>query len=190
MIIELKNEVYLDTHELAWAAGFFDGEGTVMWRGQVRKELTLTVAQADIRPLMRFAEAVGIPGVRGPYEPKNPNGKLYYVYSVNSHVRVQAIVALLWKFLSEPKRHQAIMALSEALPHVRARFINGSKGRSVLSMVQADELRREWAEMQRGRQRVPKGARELLAAKYGLESVHTLAAIVAGRGYKEEFHSA
>jgi|SRR5215469_725774 len=189
MIIELKNEIYLDTHELAWAAGFFDGEGTVMWRGQSRKELTLTIAQADIRPLIRFAEAVGFPGVRGPYEPRNPNGRLYYVYSVSSHIRVQAVIGMLWKFLSEPKREQATKALEEALPYVRARFINGSKGRSVLSMVQADELRKEWKEMQKGRQRIPKGAREILAAKYGLESVHTLAAIVAGKGYRKEFHS-
>jgi hypothetical protein len=186
----LYDDTYFDTHELAWAAGFFDGEGTVMWRGKARKELYLSVAQADIMPLERFARAVGFPGVRGPYEPKNPNGRLYFVYSVSSHIRVQAIVAMLWKFLSDPKREQAAKALNEALPYVRERFVRGSRGRSVLSMVQATELRNEYAAMKEGRQRIPKGARELLAAKYGLDSVHTLAFIVAGKGYSKEFRGA
>jgi hypothetical protein len=180
--------ISVDTHELAWAAGFFDGEGSVFWRGQIRKELCLTVAQADIRPLIRFANAVGFPGVRGPYIPRNMNGKSYYVYSVNSHVRVQAIVAMLWKFLSEPKQSQAEIALMSALSTVRERFVRGSAGRSVLSMVRAKELRAEYALLLQGQQRIPKGSRKKLAEKYGLDSVHTLAAIIAGKGYNKEFN--
>ena len=53
--------------ELAWAAGFFDGEGYVgsmslrvrPAKGRARAVLTMEISQVDERPLQRFAAAVG-----------------------------------------------------------------------------------------------------------------------------------
>jgi hypothetical protein len=175
-----------DTHELAWAAGFFDGEGSIFYRGRKRRELTLTVAQADRRPLDRFVKTVQIGSVRGPYKPRYKNGKPYYVYSIASHLRVQAVIAMLWKWLSEPKREQASGALLSALPYLRTQFIRGSKGRSVLSMEQANALRDEYELMKVGRVRAPRDSRRMLLEKYGLKSVNTLSAICANRGYVDD----
>jgi hypothetical protein len=175
-----------NTHELAWAAGFFDGEGSVLYRGRKRRELCLTVSQADRRPLDRFAAAIGMPGVRGPYRPRNANGKPYFVFSVAAHTRVQAIVAMLWRFLSEPKRQQASVALTAAVPYLRVRFIHGARGRSALSLVEADALRAEYESLRGASGRINRGARPALVTKYGLKSVNTLAAICAGRGYNQK----
>lgn len=175
----------LDTHELAWAAGFFDGEGSVFYRGRKRRELALTVAQADRRPLDRFAAAVGVGAVRGPYKQRYKNGKPYYVFSVSAHTRVQAIIALLWKFLSEPKREQARAALVEAAPYLRARFIRGVRGRAVLSMAEATAMRTEYEALRGAGGRINRGARPALMAKYGLNSVNTVATICGGRGYNQ-----
>jgi hypothetical protein len=178
----------LDTHELAWASGFFDGEGSVFYRGRKRKELSLSIAQADRRPLDRFCQAVGIGAVRGPYQQRYKNGKLYFVFSVNTHVRVQAIVAMLWRYLSGPKQEQAAGALREAIPYLRTRYIRGSKGRAALSLEQANALRAEYDKLKSERTkngfvRIRRKARQELRAKYGLNSVNTLAAIVGGHGY-------
>jgi hypothetical protein len=61
--------------ELAWAAGFFDGEGYVgkWWTNKKdRKSQTLTIRttihQAHPEVLRRFASAVGVGKVRGPFK--------------------------------------------------------------------------------------------------------------------------
>ena len=93
--------------ELAWAAGFFDGEGSI----QLRKTgLQLYVGQTDPRPLERFAAAVGVGKVNGPYGPYARNGtpntwKPMYAWQVGGR-KAEAVFALLQPFLSEPKREQ------------------------------------------------------------------------------------
>jgi hypothetical protein len=99
---------------------------------------------------------------------------------------VQAIVALLWKFLSEPKREQAAQALVAANPYLRTRFIRGTKGRSLLSMDQAMALRRDYDVLRQNRKRAPRGALKALRERYDLNSVNTLACIVQGRGYANQ----
>jgi hypothetical protein len=173
-----KPILLVDFYELAWAAGFFDGEGSVYYRGRKRQELCLAVSQSDRRPLDRFCSAVGIGAVRGPYKAKYSNAKPYYVYSIGSHVPVQAVVAMLWRWLSEPKREQATQALRAALP----RLIRGSKGRAALSMAQADVLRAEHASAKTGRQRVPQGWIAAAAERYQIKR-DTIASIVQGYGY-------
>jgi hypothetical protein len=47
--------------QLAWAAGFFDGEGTIhLPRGSTRFQLA--VSQTDLRRMRRFHAAVGMLG--------------------------------------------------------------------------------------------------------------------------------
>lgn len=104
----------MDRIEVAWAAGLFDGEG---WVGMARsgragyKYLRLAIGQAappDV--LHRFKAAVGVGDVQGPYKSK-PGCKLHYQYRVRGFEKVQAVVAMLWPFLSRPKKDQAKDAL-------------------------------------------------------------------------------
>lgn len=89
--------------ERAWAAGFFDGEGTTF----VNNTLALTVAQKDQRPLFRFQVAMGGLGqVRGPYREKCPISR-FQSYGGDA----QRCLMLIWPYLCEPKKHQGMTAL-------------------------------------------------------------------------------
>lgn len=95
--------------ELAWAAGFFDGEGCttahVVRRPQYNKvyrSLALEVVQKDRRPLDRFAQALGLGKIYGPYRSQREM-HLWRARAADA----EAALALLWPFLSEPKREQA-----------------------------------------------------------------------------------
>jgi hypothetical protein len=101
-----------EREELAWAAGFFDGEGSTILTTKTDKrlgQLSLSVAQsADPETLYRFRDAVkGVGVVRGPYQPRYPGCKIVFVYCAYGHERVQAIIAMMWPWLSSAKRAQA-----------------------------------------------------------------------------------
>lgn len=112
--------------ELAWSAGLFDGEG---WVGvvdtpkQTRPPFArLSVIQADRRVLDRFRETVGVGRVFGPYRNYGgPDRKPRFDFSAVHLPQVQAIVAMLWAFLSPVKREQARAALAIARDTARSR---------------------------------------------------------------------
>lgn len=107
----------LDVLELAWAAGFFDGEGYVGLAHEHSVDrlprLQMSVAQVDRRPLDRFAKAVGYGKVRGPYTQKNPNSNPYYHWQIQSTTRSEATFALLEPFMAAPKVEDFYRALEE-----------------------------------------------------------------------------
>jgi hypothetical protein len=106
--------------ELAWAAGFFDGEGTITafidkaGKNYKYSVIKLQVRQVDKRPLERFIKAVGIKNnwIYGPYT-RPGVGQRIYTIQFATFERVQACVAILWKYLSEPKKEQYKRALKE-----------------------------------------------------------------------------
>jgi hypothetical protein len=107
--------------ELAWAAGFFDGEGYIglahqHWQGRCRRQMHAHVSQTDERPLWRFRHAVGFGRItRRPDSPKRPiHWKRQWRWDVSSFEHTQALMAMLWKFLSTPKREQARLAILAA----------------------------------------------------------------------------
>ena len=114
-----------DREELAWAAGFFDGEGNIRARvDKYHNAFVVQIAQTDRRPLERFQAAVGGIGViYGPYAPSSrktkPHHNLAYAYHTNRFEHTQAVAAMLWSFLSPPKREQArsAVALFNTRPH-------------------------------------------------------------------------
>ena len=110
----------MDKLELAWAAGFFDGEGYARLRTTQRpngkyRHAVLAVAQIDIRPLERFQNAVlGLGKINGPYGPypsQTKNSSPQYRWETAKFEHVQAVVALLWNFLSEPKKEQILKSI-------------------------------------------------------------------------------
>lgn len=102
-----------DREELAWAAGFFDGEGHVRCSLVQEKQyplLRVEVAQRDPQVLERFQRVIGCGRIyainRKP--PKNS----YYNWHVGRFEHAQAVIALLWTWLSPVKRKQAKVALA------------------------------------------------------------------------------
>jgi hypothetical protein len=96
--------------ELAWAAGFFDGEGCARLsksktkKGKIYFSLQLSVAQKDERPLHRFGSAVRCGDVFGPYG-RVVGCSMFYWRTTNVD-GFERVVSLLWPYLSEPKREQ------------------------------------------------------------------------------------
>lgn len=99
--------------ELAWAAGFFDGEGCVSVRNDRRPgrtpRLQLDIEQTDERPLVRFQAAVGR-GRMTLRPSRAPSRKALYRLNM-AHQDTIDTMAAVWPYLSEPKREQFIAAL-------------------------------------------------------------------------------
>jgi hypothetical protein len=94
--------------ELAWAAGFYDGEGhTRVSNNCVR----MALAQIEPSTLCRFVAAVGVGKVRGPFEPSNPNSQPIWRWDV-SGANAREVFDKLAPFLSGPKWQQAQEAFS------------------------------------------------------------------------------
>jgi hypothetical protein len=103
--------------EIAWAAGFFDGEGhtgamTVDGK-HTRPYLRVQVGQIDRRVLDRFCAAVGAGKVGGPYGPyishtsgKTPGTKPHYVFHAYRE-EGEKVLRILWPYLSDVKKEQA-----------------------------------------------------------------------------------
>lgn len=92
--------------ELAWAAGFFDGEGTSYvarhGRNRQHRRICITVSQKDRRPMDRFVAAVG----------GHVRENRLYVWHESSARAIEAMEKL-WPYLSEPKREQWLQCLRE-----------------------------------------------------------------------------
>lgn len=97
--------------ERAWAAGFFDGEGTA--GATYGKYLYLTVSQTETTTLERFRRAVG--GIGGIYaistKGRPANWKQGNYWRSGKFEEVQIAICLLWEFLSQPKRDQIAAAV-------------------------------------------------------------------------------
>lgn len=91
-------------YELAWAAGFFDGEGTTSylkkdnWIGP-----RMSVAQNNKDTLVRFLNAVGCGKI---YEHTTRPGMFQWTLQKGKDVEI--CLNMLWPFLSEQKKEQAI----------------------------------------------------------------------------------
>lgn len=104
--------------ELAWCAGFLDGEGYFAFSQHSggRGQMKIQVSQIDRRPLDRLAASLG-GTVRGPYVVKNPNGRPQWSWSLTSFEGVQHAIALAWPWLCQPKRDQAHAAMTRCRAH-------------------------------------------------------------------------
>ena len=96
--------------ELAWAAGFFDGEGSSCKPAKHLPNSTrMIISQRERTTLDRFHDAVGVGGVLGPYRDHSAfSGKPYWVWIVSAFDDVQTAALRLWPYLSDPKRAQIV----------------------------------------------------------------------------------
>lgn len=87
--------------KIAWAAGLFEGEGCSSWSNSNR-HVSLQLATTDEDVVKRFKRAIGNLGnINGPYKPKNPKAKPYWLWSETKYPNVVAISNKLRPFLGE-----------------------------------------------------------------------------------------
>jgi hypothetical protein len=106
--------------DIAWAAGFFDGDGHVSavrqsraGNGRESRWLRMALGQSDRRPLDRFAAIFG-----GKIIPVGPNAlsvKPRWMWYLARRGEVRAAMEAMLPYLSEPKIEQWEAAL-EACP--------------------------------------------------------------------------
>lgn len=111
--------------ELAWAAGFFDGEGHSRAGSRERSGMCLRITRNDSEVLYRFKNALlGMGSILGPYKRKN-GGSDFFEYSLTGGYKVQAAIAMLWPFLGSIKKRQAANTLINGRWHPLGFCIRG-----------------------------------------------------------------
>ena len=90
---------------LAWAAGFFDGEGHTGFKSATR-DMQVGITQKTRDVLDRFQRAVQLGNVNGPY-PTKPRGRpQYFSYSVQGRRGVIEVMEKISPWLSQEKLGQ------------------------------------------------------------------------------------
>jgi hypothetical protein len=118
----------LDKIELAWAAGFYDGEGGIyaMHKTPTYCEVAMKVAQVYLPNLQRFQAAVGGKGVlRGPYRPQGKNVQWVHHWWARSDEAFD-VADMLFPLLSEVKQDQILDAVNQKMESL-ARFAEKKK---------------------------------------------------------------
>jgi hypothetical protein len=98
---------------LAWAAGFVEGDGCFCY-SRPSRSMFVSITQQDREVLDRFRRTAGFGRIYGPYRHR-PGQALsvrpFYQLRVHGFEKVQAIAAMLWFKLGSVKRAQAAVVL-------------------------------------------------------------------------------
>jgi endogenous inhibitor of DNA gyrase (YacG/DUF329 family) len=94
------------THEVAWAAGLYEGEGTCGLFGRQRVTTNVQIQMTDLEPLERCRDALGFGYVDGPQR-RRQGWKPIYVWRVGKAAEIVAFFDAVWPFLSERRKEQA-----------------------------------------------------------------------------------
>ena len=92
---------YEEAIEIAWAAGLFEGEGTIYAdrkKGRLRIRFTISITDLDV--LERFHRAVGVGSISGPYWHKRST-KPYWSWKARKTPDVEKMVRIFAPFLGE-----------------------------------------------------------------------------------------
>lgn len=107
--------------ELAWSAGFLDGEGTYGMRrvkkpnGHIVPGMVFQAQQVHREPLDRLAAILG-GSVTGPYGPYNNNrDQPIYSWNLRSYEQVKLALFKLWPYMGSVKREQALRSWADFL---------------------------------------------------------------------------
>lgn len=113
----------ISRENVAWAAGLFEGEGSIIW-ATVRnrnpklppwKRCGLSLHMTDEDVVRKFHSIVGVGKVNGPYNysTKNTKRKSSCYWNVQSFEKMQAVIVMFWPWLGERRRnrYKEILAL-------------------------------------------------------------------------------
>lgn len=100
--------------QLAWAAGFFDGEGHigVVTPKSGNAHIHIQVVQTEEGPLQRLQTVLNVGRIYGPYN-HGGNRRPYKQLHIDRFESVQHTVCALWPWLSAPKKRQIVAAFDK-----------------------------------------------------------------------------
>lgn len=104
--------------EWAWAAGLYEGEGSVT-KGKHGTTYTVSMGMTDEDIVHRFHQIIGCGKVYGPYQPKRKGSKLFWRWSVSDKEGTLRFAERILKWLGPRRQAQLEPALT------RARLITG-----------------------------------------------------------------
>jgi hypothetical protein len=107
----------MDRADVAWAAGLFEGEGSIgTFRSKNCETPRLVLSMTDYDVIVRLHQTVGFGRVNGPYQRNRakPTWKPQWVWSVTGFERVQALLAAWWPWLGARRRAQVTAVLMRA----------------------------------------------------------------------------
>lgn len=114
--------------ELAWAAGYFEGEGCFSLqkrkeRPSGRPQAGATVRNTDEDTLRRFHAAVGVGSVAA-YPPQVKGNKPFWQWCVKGYPTTRSVIILLYPWLGERRRARAeeLLLNCARLGHSQAKF--------------------------------------------------------------------
>ena len=109
--------------DLAWAAGFFDGEGCTT--GTECQQMSVT--QSDLEPLERLQRIFhGWGSIRLKNDHHNPmTTKPCWAWHVSAFEQFQQVLALMWPYLGTAKREQARRTIERVRTDRCRRYVNG-----------------------------------------------------------------
>lgn len=105
--------------EIAWAAGLFEGEGTIApkrGKGNAhRYQAAIIMTDEDV--VRRFGRTVEIGKVYGPYQPKNPKFRPIWRWTTTKHDEITELFRLIGDHLGERRRRTFEEALADVAAH-------------------------------------------------------------------------
>ncbi len=118
----------INREDLAWAAGFVDGEGCFTVKneskatkgGSIYRYPKLCVAQSGSNVLLLKLQTLFRCGVvYGPYTKNHSTAKKpRWIYEISGFEKVQFAAALVWSWLGQEKKNRANALLSGYLVHL------------------------------------------------------------------------
>jgi predicted XRE-type DNA-binding protein len=153
---------------LAWAAGLFEGEGTITPKHgkgmDHRYQAAVIMTDEDV--VRRFGVAVKIGKVYGPYQPTNPRAKPIWRWTTTKNSEVEELYALIGERLGERRRTRFEAAIADVRAHPAQTYFHK------LSAVLHEEIRQRYAACAI--------SQSVLAAEYGVTQSQ-ISHIVRGR---------
>jgi hypothetical protein len=107
------------TPESGWLAGLFEGEGYITVRTDTKRpRILLGLSMTDEDVVRRFAQAIGVGTVRGPYAQRGLGTKPTWRWTITTRTGSEAVLNRLWDGLCSRRRAKATEAMTTVLGFV------------------------------------------------------------------------
>lgn len=111
--------------DLAWAAGLFEGEGSLGLTAIKNRansiKVSAVICMTDKDIIERFTAVMGFGVMKGPYKSSYPTGKLRYTWEVQSQPDVLRVIEMFLPFFGERRKEKALSMKREIMSRAYAK---------------------------------------------------------------------